>query len=129
MAIFFFHPRAFQILSPITNINNQTVFRGGAADFSPAPRYIGFKTESGMKITNNSIVAGVYISPVNGFANGFIFAELTVFGDRMFALEFEDIDFIAKGSGPYIEGNPLKKAMVDPPIIGQLDPWVCFEFP
>lgn len=87
--------------------------------------YTGFKAETGMKVTNNSIVAGVYIAPVNGFANGYIFAEITVYGDKMFALEFQDIDFIALGCGPYAEGVPLKTPMANPPIIGQLDPWVC----
>jgi len=112
---------------PLDNAAGQqpgkTIFRGGSIDFTPCPRWIGFKTESGMKVTNNSIVAGVYINPVNGFANGFTFAEVTVYGDQEFELEFLNMPFLAQGSGPYVEGLPLVQPMTNPPIIGQLDPW------
>lgn len=114
--------------APLLNLAGQqpgkTVFRGGVTDEDPAPIFTGFKLQSGQtKVTNNSIVSGVYLSPINGFANGYIFAEVTTYGDIMFPLEFQDMPFLAQGSGPYQEGVPLKEPMSNPPIIGQLDPW------
>lgn len=101
----------------------KAMYRGGTDDFSPAPMSTGFQSASGSVVTGNGIVAGTYISPLNGFTSGYVFAEVTVYGDIEFPLEFQDITFLAQGSGPYIEGVPLTAQPINTPIIGQLDPW------
>jgi len=104
-------------------IGGELLFRGNKIDFSPVTRNVQFRSVLGTQFTNNSITAGQCTTPINGFANGFIFAEITIIGDQMFPLEFESMPFLAQGSGPFQEQNQLNPQPENPPIVGQLDPW------
>jgi len=112
--------------SPFATIPGQVagelVFRGNKLEF-PVTRNVLFLSALGAVATNNSILAGQSVTPINGFANGFIFPELTLIGNQMFPLEFDTITFLAQGSGPFQEQNQLVASPSNPPIVGQLDPW------
>ena len=58
----------------------------------------------------NGLTAGQYRWPQFGF----IFPEITRFGDPVVPNNFQDIPFLARGSGP-LNGTG--------PVVGQLDPW------
>lgn len=71
--------------------------------------------------TKNGLVPGQYVQPIG--SGGFIFPELLVFGDPMFPIDFDKMPFLVKGSGPYVEGVPLKAQPSPAPMVGQLNPW------
>ncbi|KAJ7683183.1 hypothetical protein B0H17DRAFT_1333334 [Mycena rosella] len=74
----------------------QTVFRLGKINASPATREVGFRYSSGTAPGPRGLIAGQFNQPIFDFG----FPELISFGSNEIPLEFEEIPFLAMGSGP-----------------------------
>ncbi|KAJ6478551.1 hypothetical protein C8R47DRAFT_1287822 [Mycena vitilis] len=97
----------------------KSVFRLGKADASPATRNVGFRYSNGIANGPKGIVAGQFIQPIFTF----IFPELISYGAHEVPNQFEQIPFLAMGSGPLEFGNYLASPPPTPTIVGQLAPW------
>ncbi|KAJ7649455.1 hypothetical protein DFH06DRAFT_554104 [Mycena polygramma] len=96
-----------------------TTFRLGKTDASPATRNVGFRYSNGISEGPKGIIAGQFIQPIMTF----IFPELIAYGDNEVPNQFEEIPFLAMGSGPLVYGNFLADPPPTPTIVGQLSPW------
>ncbi|KAF7373463.1 hypothetical protein MSAN_00556000 [Mycena sanguinolenta] len=96
-----------------------TTFRLGKTDVSPATRNVGFRYTNGIADGPKGIIAGQFIQPVMLF----IFPELISFGAHEIPNQFDEIPFLAMGSGLLEFGNLLTPPLASPTIVGQLDPW------
>jgi len=91
----------------------------GKGAFTPVTReYVAIQTNGGPTPVENPaglepIMAGQYRLPCWDY----IFTEGTVFGNPILPCNFQDIPFLAQGSGP------LNGPGAGGPIIGRLDPW------
>ncbi|KAJ7468499.1 hypothetical protein FB451DRAFT_374846 [Mycena latifolia] len=97
----------------------EAVYRLGKINASPATRNVGFRYSSGTAPGPRGIVAGQFIQPVFDF----VFPELISFGSNEIPNQFDQIPFLAMGSGPLEYGNYLAMPLPTPPIVGQLSPW------
>jgi hypothetical protein len=112
--------RTIQLVQPQqTAPIGRLVYRLGTTKITPATRNVGFRSAKGTFKTKNNFTAGEYNTPIMDYT----FPELTTFGGDMLPLAFDIMPFLAQGSGPYVPGNAVADKIVDPPIIGQLDPW------
>lgn len=91
------------------------------ADVTPATREVGARVQAGTGTNGNGITTGKFIQPI--MDDGFIFPELNVFGDPEIVYEFNLLQHLAQGSGPWLGGIPGQEENLNGPIVGQLDPW------
>ncbi|KAJ7671461.1 hypothetical protein DFH06DRAFT_1366430 [Mycena polygramma] len=92
---------------------------GGTPSRQVGFRYTSYNGINPAPLGPRGTNVGAFVQPVFNF----IFPEILNFGAQEFALEFPSMDFLAKGSGPFVPGNPLTPAPATAPIVGQLSPW------
>jgi hypothetical protein len=110
----------------------RSIFRLGKTPFSPPPKNSVFRLSAGTLQTNGAgapgdptvggILAGQFVNPTFDFT----FPEVIPFGAPLVQLQFDNLEFLLKGAGPYVPGNPLTPAITGangPPRIGRLNPW------
>lgn len=117
--------RTLSVVVPRTTAaRGQFRYRTQVDDTSPATREMGARVNGRNPVTQaNGIQAGVFVQPV--LDAGFIFPELLVFGQPQIAFDFQTMDFLTQGMGPWQGGAPLAKGYDPAPLVSQLDPFPC----
>lgn len=112
--------RNIQLVTPQQNAPiGRVVYRMGTTRVIPPTRNVVFRSTGGTITTKNNLTAGEYHSPIADF----VFPEITTFGADAAPLAFDTFPFLVNGFGPYQPGNAIADKLVNPPIVGQLNPW------
>lgn len=112
-------PRTMGVVAPRTaGRKGQWRFRPDAAQ-GPVTLQVGARMStipaSGALKTPNGVDAGVFIAPV--MDEGFLFPELNLFGQNQIVYEFNLLQFLAQGSGPYfgaVPGREVRFLLLEP---------------